>query len=221
MNVRTRKLAMLVASFGVLAGCGAHEAGDPTPRGHMSSPGMSMSPGESMPGMSMAPGESMPGIAADDPSSAATSDGVGAGPSASARMVCGPEISANIRRILALDAAPHGTASWANHLYTCAYELPVGPLVLSVKESSDVASARTHFNSVRRQVGPTLALRGLDGLGLPAFETASGTVVFLKDNKTLVVDATHVSRVVGQPHLSRTDFAYEVATDVMGCWTGS
>jgi hypothetical protein len=64
-------------------------------------------------------------------------------------------------------------------------------------------------------------LRGLTGLGLPAYETQSGTAVFLKDSKLLRVDATKLKLNPRANAGSRTDIAYEVATDVMGCWSES
>jgi len=58
------------------------------------------------------------------------------------------------------------------------------------------------------------------GLGLRAYEKANGTVVFLKDNMTLQVDATALPRLVGAQNTSRVDFAYTVATDILACWSG-
>ena len=63
-------------------------------------------------------------------------------------------------------------------------------------------------------------LRGLDSLGLPSFEAPTGTVAFRKDDKVLQVDATGLPPEVGSSHRPRTDLAYTVATDVLGCWTG-
>lgn len=51
------------------------------------------------------------------------------------------------------------------HLYTCTYQLPVGPLVLSVKESPDVPAVRTYVNAMRQRLGRTKPLAGLAGLG--------------------------------------------------------
>jgi hypothetical protein len=57
--------------------------------------------------------------------------------------------------------------------------------------------------------------------GLPAFETRTGTAVSLKDNMVLRVDATRLMSRGGAKAASRSDVAYEVATDVMGCWAES
>jgi hypothetical protein len=135
--------------------------------------------------------------------------------------VCGPEIRRDIGHLLSLQPAPEGSATWRNHVYTCTYQLPAGPLVLEVTESADVPAAHRHFGSLRHQLGPTKPLNGLTGLGLPAYETGTGTTVFLKDNLVLRVDATNLKPKPGEKADSRTDIAYEVATDVMGCWTES
>jgi hypothetical protein len=168
--------------------------------------------------MSMAPGMSMPAAspATPKPADASTSGG----PSQSARMICSDEIRTAAAAVVVPAKVPAGAATWANHLYTCTYRPSVGPLVLSVKESPNVAAARDYFAAQQQHLAPTKPIRGLAGLGLPAYETTTGTVVFLKDNKTLQVDATHLPTAIGPHHLSRTDTAYEIATDVLGCWTG-
>ncbi len=42
--------------------------------------------------------------------------------------------------------------------------------------------------------------------------------MFLKDDKTLTVDATRLPATNGPADLSRSDLAYQIATDVIGCW---
>jgi hypothetical protein len=46
-----------------------------------------------------------------------------------------------------------------------------------------------------------------------------GTVVFHKDAQVLTVDPTHLSTATGPHRLSRADLAYEIASDVIGCWS--
>lgn len=154
------------------------------------------------------------------PSGMAMPAAPGGGPSASATMVCGPEIRADVRLILGLPAPPPTTATWADHVYTCVYRLPVGPLVLSVRESPDAGSARGYFEGLRATLGPTRPLAGLAGLGQPGYATPTGTVVVLKDNKTLRVDATRLPAQLGKDRQSPAELAYEVAADVLACWTG-
>lgn len=176
--------------------------------------------GASMPaGMHMARGATMPAgtaTAAAPVSTAASTPG----PSESARMVCSAEIRGDITTALALPAQPSPSATWVDHLYTCSYRLPSGPFVLAVKELKDIPAARIYFAQMRQHLGPNQPIVGLDSLGLPGYQTAAGTVIFLKDDKTLEVDATSLDSPIGPAQISRSDFAYQIATDILGCWTG-
>ncbi|MFC1415828.1 hypothetical protein [Streptacidiphilus cavernicola] len=177
--------------------------GAPAPTSAPSAPGTAMPPG-----MSMSPGMQMPGTATQ-----------AAGPSATAVMVCGTEIQQDVTKILALGSKPATTSSWADHLYTCTYHLPTGPLVLSVKESPDTATATAYFDALRKQLGVTTPLTPAQSLGNPGYESAGGTTVVLKDGKTLRVDATGMPAASGPNQLSRSDLSYEIATDILGCWS--
>lgn len=159
--------------------------------------------------------------AATSPATAPSPGASTAGPSATSLMLCGPEIGKDVATVLALPATPATSATWTDHLYTCTYHLPSGTLALSVKESPDTASAGGYFSATRQQAGATTALTGAQALGNSGYETAGGTVVILKDAKTLRVDATGLPATSGTAHLSRTDLAYEIATDIIGCWNGS
>jgi hypothetical protein len=57
-------------------------------------------------------------------------------------------------------------------------------------------------------------------LGERAYGTEDGRVLVLKDTQILVVDTTRLPQEFGANGPRRTDLAYEVASDVMGCWTG-
>ncbi|SEM18374.1 hypothetical protein [Streptacidiphilus jiangxiensis] len=144
--------------------------------------------------------------------------GQAAGPSASALMVCSPEIRKDVTNILAPSRAPTTTTTWTGHLFTCTYHLPTGRLVLSVEESPDTATATAYFDALRTHLGHTTALTAAQALGNPGYESADGTVVVLKDGKTLRVDATALPAASGPHQLSRADLAYEVASDILGCW---
>ncbi|WP_194908587.1 hypothetical protein [Catenulispora rubra] len=157
--------------------------------------------------------------AAPAPSTSSTAS-TPVGPSASALMVCDTEIQNAVETILAATPAPTTTATWTDHLYTCTYHLGSGTLVLSVKESPDAASANTYLSALQHQLGSTTPLTGSEGLGNPGFQNAAGNVVVLKDDKTLHVDATGLPATSGASKLSRADVAYEVTTDILGCWTG-
>lgn len=44
-------------------------------------------------------------------------------------------------------------------------------------------------------------------------------MVLLKDSDTLTVDASRLPPVFGKQQSTRFDFAYELASDILGCWT--
>jgi hypothetical protein len=208
VSISRRSLALMIAAPLVLTGCAATYA-SVHPK-----PAVSMAPGSPMSsGMTMSPGQSMPAMTST-PAAAA-----GKVPR-SASMICGLETATNVATLTGLHAAAPTRATWSEHLYTCTYRLPIGPLVLSVMQSRDVTAARGYFNGHHLALGRTQPVTGLAGLGLPAYEDTTGTVVFLKDNMTLQVDAAALPERVGPQATSRTDLAYTLATDVLACWTG-
>lgn len=195
MTARTWTLGVGAAAL-LLAGCGAPRASEAA----------------SMPGMSMAPGQTMaPSASASKPPAAA------GGPSAAAKMVCSDDIKSKVKQVLKLSTDAPTRTSFVDHLYTCTYTLPQGPLVLSVHDSASKAAAGAYYTALRPTLGQT---SGLPGLGEHAYGTSRGTVVVLKDSQTLVVDATALPSMFGSDHQKRTDLAYEIASDVLGCWTG-
>lgn len=191
-------LATALASTALLAGCATSSSGAVT----------TMDPGMSMPSTSAAP--------TPQSSSAGSAE---AGPSAASQMICGPETRDNITLALALPAPPHSVDSWITRQYTCTYHLTDGDFVISVQESSDAESARSYFDTMQGNLAPVQPIEGLANLGLPAYETTDGVVVFLKDNMTLQVDARKVSDKIGPHGVTRTAFSYQVATAILGCWT--
>ena len=138
-------------------------------------------------------------------------------PSPTAAMVCGDDVVGDVGRALALPEPPATTATWADPRFTCDYTLPAGRLVLSVQESSSPAAAAAFFDGRRGELGATAPAAGL---GERAFTTPTGTVVVVKDAMTLIVDATGLPEVFGANGQRRSAFAYEVASIVLGCWTG-
>jgi len=166
---------------------------------------------------------------ADGPSTSApppatsTAAGDGSGPTApsdAAQMVCGEEIRGAVQTLLALPAPPQTAHTWDGTRYTCTYHLADGPLVLSVTQTGSPAAARAAFSALQRRTSAATPLRGLDSLGLPAFESVSGITAFVKDDKTLEVDASRLPAEVGGQQRPRGDLSYTVATDVLGCWNG-
>ena len=196
----------LAAAGILLAGCAASQAATTT---------------TSMPGMSMAPGQTMPGMTptatgAPSASSKASTASAATGPSAAAQMVCSTDIKDKVKQVLSLPTTPAAHSTFVDHRYTCTYDLPMGPLLLSVQDSPSKAAAGAYFTRLRPTLGTTDTLIGL---GERAYGTPSGTVVVLKDSQTLSVDATGLPTVFGAQKQKRTDLAYEIASDVLGCWT--
>lgn len=200
MNRTLRLVGVLAAGVIVLAGCGsANTAAAPT-SSSQHTPGMVMPDGSTMGAPSPAAKES------------STVD-----PSEATKMICTDETRAEIGTVLGLDATPTAESSWKDQVYTCTYALSTGPLVLTVKQSADPAAANDYFARLRPTLGDTAALAGL---GQASYGTASGKVVLVKDNDTLIVDATAQPAVLGAYQAKRADFAYQVASDILACWTG-
>jgi len=142
-----------------------------------------------------------------------------AGPSSAAAMICGPETHHALQQSLGLAAAPHSSSSWANGVYTCTYHLAGGDLVASVQDATDQAAGQRYFDSVRSRTPGLHEIGGVQGFGLPAYADGHGIVLFLKDGKTLEVDATHLPDTVGTYHQSPNDVAYGLAASVVACWS--
>ncbi|MDP9882928.1 uncharacterized protein YceK [Sinomonas atrocyanea] len=153
------------------------------------------------------------------PSPSAASSAPATGPSSAAAMVCGQEIREKVAQILALPAAPSPSSTWAGGRYTCTYRLPSGALVLAVQESSDPAAARASAHGAVAALPGAAPIEGLANLGLPGYQSPAGTVAFAKDSFALTVDATGLKEPVGPHGVSRSSLAYQIATDVLACWS--
>jgi hypothetical protein len=170
-------------------------------------------------------GSSMSGSPSSDPTTSDQSDhmssdhGQGAAaPSATAKLVCGAEIRAAVRRNLDVSRTPVGLHAWHHRLFSCTYRFG-GELRLSVKDLGRAAPGKAYYDRLRSRLHGATEIRGLENFGFPAFETPQGDVVFLKDHKTLWVDATKLAGSDLPPDTSRQDIAYGVAAAVIGCWT--
>ena len=206
MNRRhTAVLAAVLAAVlpFVLAACGSSRSSEPRVT-HVMPDGRTMS-GSAMPGM--------------DPSHSMGSDGSGAGPSSAAAMICGSETRDAVRRSLDLGQAPAGLHGWADRLFSCTYQLRSGDLRLSVKDLDAAAPGRAYFDGLRSRLPGATPIRGVASFGFPAFETARGDVAFLKDHKTLWVDASRLGSSALPAGTSRQDVAYGVASAVIACWS--
>jgi hypothetical protein len=203
-------LAVLVTTGSVAVGCGATGAGS-------SGNASSADGGAGAGGMhTMSDGTSM----SDDDMEADGMDMAAATPpSAPARMICSDEIRGAVQHAFQLGAPPAAAHRWSNGVYTCTYRISGETLALSVKDSTDVASGRAYYRALRTRIPGEKPIRGVESFGFPAFETSDGTAVFLKDGKTLRVDATRLSPAAMPAGFSRVDAAYGVAAAVIGCWT--
>ncbi len=141
-------------------------------------------------------------------------------PSKAAQMVCAGDVKENVAQIFGLEKTPRPTSTWVRHIFTCTYQLSGGPLVLSVHDGTDPHAGRAYFDALRTRLGKTKSLDGMVGLGFPAYETDTSKAVFLKDGKTLQVDASRLPAKGGADGtMSRTDLAYAVAASVLACWS--
>lgn len=195
MRRHNRMLTLAIASAILLTGCATATAAEaPTP-----------------PGTTAEPGTSHSHEPATTPSEADT-------PSEAAQMICSPDIQDSVAAALGLTTAPVPEDTFSNGVYTCTYPVSDGALVLSVMEMADDASAKAHAAELRTTFDSAEDIVGLANLGLPAYETPDGIVLFVKDNMMLQVDAREVPMQDGQGEASRTGIAYRIATNVLACW---
>lgn len=143
----------------------------------------------------------------------------GSAPSETASMICGAEIRGVVAHTLTLQHAPRGLPSWSHRLYRCSYLLGAGELRLSVKDLDTAAPGRAYFDALKRRIPGATPVAGLGNFGFPAFQSAQGDMVFLKDHKTLWVDASRLDGSHLPSGMSRQDVAYGVAAAVIACWT--
>lgn len=194
MNLRTRLATALVAAPLLLAGCAAAQSHSPSRPAAMT-PGMVMPDGSTMGAMAVAAGSK---------------------PSAAAAMICSAEARNDIATALGVPSVPAGAAQWQAPHYRCAYRLSLGTLVLSVHQAGSPAAGAAYLSSLAQR----LHASKVAGLTEQAYDTPAGDVLLLKDGDVLQVDATGLPAVFGSQHQKRTDFAYEIASDILGCWTG-
>jgi hypothetical protein len=154
---------------------------------------------------------------AGTPSSAAETGDANT-PPAAAQMVCSDEIRRAVTGALGVDSVPAPRSTWADQLYTCTYAVPQGPLVLSVTVSPTNAAAGDRLETMRGQLG---AGQPEAGLGERAYSADDGTVLAVKDNMVLHVDATALPDDLGVVHERRIDLARVLAGAVFNCWIGN
>lgn len=152
------------------------------------------------------------------PSPSSHGDQAASGPvPATARMICNDDIKGKVAQALRLGAPPTTHDRWADDVYTCDYSLPMGEMSLSDQVFPDAGAARAHLAATQSQ---DATAQPLAGLGQQAYGSSRGLAVVLKDDQILTVDATALPDRFGATDQRRGDLAYEVASDVLGCWTG-
>ena len=139
-------------------------------------------------------------------------------PSKSARMVCSPSGQEDIAGVLGTTPTAPVTAAWVDHLYACTYMYAEGHMLVSVKELENAAATTAYFTSVQAGLGSGSEVAGI---GEDAFQGSGGSVLVRKDFNVLLVDVSGLPARIGSPPVDRATAALDVATAVMGCWTGA
>ncbi|MGH3510273.1 MAG: hypothetical protein ACRDPI_08595 [Nocardioidaceae bacterium] len=188
----------------LIAACGPPQTGSAT---HVMPDGQTMA------------GPSMPGVGSTDQSATRYSGQETDMPSRAASMICSSEVRDTVAHNLQIARAPQGLHSWTHQLYTCSYLLKAGELRLSVKDLDQPGPGRAYFRALRSRLPGATGLSGLQGLGFPSFQTSRGDVAFLKDHKTLWVDASRLSASDLPPGTTREAIAYGVGAAVVACWS--
>ena len=135
-----------------------------------------------------------------------------------ARMVCDGQVVTAVASVLRLDEEVAPTSSWAAPMYSCTYDIDGAPLVLTVHDAADVATGEQHFARLQASLDGAEEIEGLLGLGMPSFTTGEGIVGFLRDGKTLVVDATALPSELADGTRTQDSAAYAIASAVLVCW---
>jgi hypothetical protein len=134
-------------------------------------------------------------------------------------MVCEGQVLEAVTTIYALDSKATGTWAWDEPEFVCTYDIRGESLTLSVHDVEDVAEGEQYFADLKASFADAKEIEGMAGLGMPSFSTAEGIVAFLRDGKTLTVDATALPGGLGADG-SRTQeqTAYNLASAVLACW---
>lgn len=150
--------------------------------------------------------------------SPATTPAAATSPSEAAKMVCADQAKQTVKTITGAPTLPVPEDGWDGSAYTCRYPLQAGDFIMTVTEAPDNTSAQAFARALAASMAAA-PIEGLANLGLPGYRSSDGVVVFAKDNMTLQVDATRLAGPVGPEKTSPSDFAYQMATTILGCWT--
>lgn len=205
----SHRLAVLAVAALMLTGCAAATA-DP---GAAPAPSATTAP-QPEASHTMPDGSAMPGAEHGDHGSANASGG----PSEAAAMVCGGQVETAVASMLRLRDPETPATAWNAPDFTCTYDVDGAPLVLSVHDATDPAVGEAHFAELQGSLPGAEEIEGMLGLGLPSFSTGDGVVAFLRDGKTLLVDATGLPEQLADGTMTRSEVAYAVASSVLVCW---
>ncbi len=139
-------------------------------------------------------------------------------PSDAAQMICAGQVTRAITSMLDLQGEVEPTSTWNEPTFTCTYDIDGAPLMLSVDDATDLEAGEAHFDGLQGTVEGARDIEGLLALGMPAFTTDAGIVAFLRDGKTLLVDATRLPSELAGGTMTRDEVAYAVASAVLVCW---
>jgi len=143
---------------------------------------------------------------------------VSVNPSKSAKMICESEVQADVTDRIGLKITTPLKATWVDHVYSCDYTYGKAVMKLAVKELANKAETDAYFASLATKLGKT---ENIAGLGQGAFTTKNLSAVVRKDYKVLLVDISKLPAQFGNPPGPRGDIALDVASEIMGCWTGA
>lgn len=211
---RSTWLGAIAVTALLLTGCAGAAAPQPSP-----APSHTMPDGSVMSGAEHEGHETEPSAddsQADDSHDAGVHESGADAPSPAAEMVCAGQVVTAVTATFRLDDQAASVASWDAPDFTCTYDVEGSPLVLTVHDATDVAAGEQHYAGLQQGLGAE-DIDGLLGLGLPSFSTGEGVVGFLRDGKTLTVDATALPAGFAGD-MTRDEAAYAIATAVLGCW---
>jgi len=134
-------------------------------------------------------------------------------------MICSGQVVTAVASVLGLEAEVSPSSSWQEPIFTCTYEIDGKPLVLSVHDAATEAEGGEHFAGLQDSIDNAQKIEGMAGLGMPSLSTGTGIVAFVRDGKTLVVDATALPSGTGaNGEKTPSEAAYALASAVLVCW---
>jgi hypothetical protein len=141
------------------------------------------------------------------------------GPSDAAQMICAGQVVTAVANVLGLESDVFHSSSWEKPMFTCTYQIDGKPLVLSVHDATDETEGQEHFAALKNGFDNAEKIEGMASLGMPSFSNGEGIVAFVRDGKTLLVDATALPNGLGaNKTTTQSEAAYALASAVLVCW---